>query len=95
MNLRLVYDILTKMSKSHGEEGRIMGLSYKKLWKLLIDKDMKKRDLQKAAGISSTSITKLGKNKNVNTEILEKICTALDCDVCDIMEMTNDEKTSK
>lgn len=72
-----------------------MGLSYKKLWKLLIDKDMKKRDLQKAAGISSTSITKLGKNKNVNTEILEKICTALDCDVCDIMEMTNDEKTSK
>lgn len=72
-----------------------MGLSYKKLWKLLIDKDMKKRDLQKTAGISSTSITKLGKNKNVNTEILEKICTALDCDVCDIMEMTNDEKTSK
>lgn len=72
-----------------------MGLNYKKLWKLLIDKDMKKKDLQKAAGISSTSITKLGKNENVNTEILEKICIALDCDVCDIMEMTDDEKTSK
>ena len=65
-----------------------MTISYKKLWKLLIDKDMKKKDLQKAAGISATSITKLGKNENVNTEIIEKICTALHCDVCDIMEMS-------
>ena len=68
-----------------------MGLSYKKLWKLLIDKDMKKKDLQQLAGISSTSITKLGKNENVNTEIIEKICVALDCDVSDIMEMTNEK----
>jgi DNA-binding Xre family transcriptional regulator len=52
---------------------------------------MKKKDLQKAAGISSASITKLGKNENVNTEIIEKICVALDCDVSDIMEMTNEE----
>ena len=50
-----------------------MAISYKKLWKLLIDKDMKKKDLQQAAGISSASITKLGKNENVNTEIIEKI----------------------
>lgn len=68
-----------------------MTISYKKLWKLLIDKDMKKKDLQKAAGISATSITKLGKNENVNTEIIEKICTALHCDVCDIMEMVDDQ----
>ncbi|MBR3171579.1 MAG: helix-turn-helix transcriptional regulator [Lachnospiraceae bacterium] len=68
-----------------------MTISYKKLWKLLIDKDMKKKDLQKAAGISATSITKLGKNENVNTEIIEKICTALHCDVCDIMEMIDDQ----
>ena len=68
-----------------------MTISYKKLWKLLIDKDMKKKDLQKAAGISATSITKVGKNENVNTEIIEKICTALHCDVCDIMEMINDQ----
>lgn len=68
-----------------------MAISYKKLWKLLIDKDMKKKDLQKAAGISATSITKLGKNENVNTEIIEKICTALHCDVCDIMEMIDDQ----
>lgn len=63
-------------------------ISYKKLWKLLIDKNMKKKDLQKISGVSSTSITKLAKNENVNTEILEKICTALDCDICDIMEMS-------
>ena len=68
-----------------------MTISYKKLWKLLIDKDMKKKDLQKAAGISATSITKLGKNENVNTAIIEKICTALHCDVCDIMEMIDDQ----
>lgn len=67
-----------------------MPLSYKKLWKLLIDRDMKKKDLQKLAGISSASITKLGKNENINTEIIEKICLALRCDVCDIMEMTSE-----
>ncbi len=64
-----------------------MALSYKKLWKLLIDRDMKKKDLQIAAGISSASITKLGKNENVNTDILQKICIALDCDICDIVEI--------
>lgn len=68
-----------------------MAISYKKLWKLLIDRDMKKKDLQKAAGISSASITKLGKNENVNTEIIEKICIALNCDVGDVMEMTEDK----
>lgn len=69
-----------------------MQISYKKLWKLLIDKDMLKRDLAAKAGISSTSIAKLAKNENVNTEILRKICTALQCDVADIMEMLDDRK---
>ena len=64
-------------------------ISYKKLWKLLIDKDMKKKDLQIAAGISSASVAKLGKNENVNTEILIRICTALECDIADIMEMVD------
>ena len=68
-----------------------MAISYKKLWKLLIDRDMKKKDLQKNAGISSSSIKKKRKNENVNTEIIEKICVALDCDVSDIMEMTNEK----
>ncbi len=69
-----------------------MAISYKKLWKLLIDKDMLKKDLQHKAGISSASITKLGKNENVNTDILEKICKALDCDISDIMEMSEEPK---
>ena len=68
-----------------------MAISYKKLWKLLIDRDMKKKDLQKIAGISSATITKLGKNENVNTEVLEKICRALECDISNIMEFIPDK----
>ena len=68
-----------------------MRISYNKLWKLLIDKDLKKKDLQKMAGISSSSIAKLGRNENVNTEIINKICNALDCDTSDIMEMESEE----
>jgi len=64
-----------------------MEISYKKLWKLLIDKDLKKKDLQQIAGISSATVTKLGKNENVNTEVLQKICIALKCDISDIMEI--------
>ncbi len=72
-----------------------MQISYKKLWKLLIDRDMLKKDLAAKAEISSTSIAKLAKNENVNTEILRKICTALDCDVSDIMEMVEDYETKR
>ena len=64
-----------------------MAVSYKKLWKLLIDHDMKKKDLCMAAGISHASIAKLGKNENVTTYVLVKICTALHCDIGDIMEL--------
>lgn len=71
--------------------GDIMTVSYKKLWKLLIDKDMKKKDLREAAGISTASMAKLGKNENVNTDILVKICKALNCDISDIMEIVNDQ----
>ena len=68
-----------------------MAISYKKLWKLVIYKDMKKKDLQRVAGISAASVTKLGKNENVNTEIIQKICVALQCDVSDIMEMVDED----
>ncbi len=68
----------------------ILSISYKKLWKLLIDRDMKKKDLREAAGISTASIAKLGKNENVNTDILIKVCKALDCDISDIMEIVDD-----
>lgn len=67
-----------------------MVISYKKLWKLLIDMDMKKKDLQELAGISSASITKMAKNENINTETLQKVCNALNCDISDIMEMINE-----
>lgn len=67
--------------------GKNMKISYKKLWKLLIDKEMLKKDLAEKADISTTSIAKLGKNENVNTDILLKICIALDCDLTDIMEI--------
>lgn len=67
-----------------------MSISYKKLWKLLIDKDMKKKDLQIAAGISSSSITKMAKNENVSTETLTKVYKALDCDISDIVEIIKD-----
>lgn len=68
-----------------------MAVSYKKLWKLLIDRNMKKKDLRTAANISTTTLAQLGKDENVSTEILSKICTALNCDVGDIMEMVPDD----
>lgn len=64
-----------------------MHISYKKLWKLLIDRDLKKKDLCDLAGISSASMAKLGKNENINTSILVRICEALNCDTSDIMEI--------
>ncbi|MBR4910552.1 MAG: helix-turn-helix transcriptional regulator [Clostridia bacterium] len=63
-----------------------MAASYKKLWKLLIDKDMKKQDLAKVAHISNYTISKLAKGENVTTDILGRICQALDCNIDDIME---------
>lgn len=67
-----------------------MAISYKKLWKLLIDKNMNKKDLKIASGVSTASIAKLGKGENVTTDVLLKICKALSCDIADIMEITND-----
>ena len=65
-----------------------MAANYKKLWKLLIDRDLKKKDLAIMAGISNTSIAKMGRNENVTMEVLVKICTALDCNIEDIVEIT-------
>lgn len=68
-----------------------MAVSYKRLWKLLIDKDMKKSDLEREAGISHYTVYMLSHGENVTTEVLEKICKALNCSVEEIMEFTNDE----
>ena len=66
-----------------------MAISYKKLWKLLIDRDMKKKDLVALSGISQSSVTKMGKNENINTDVLVRICRALNCDIGDIAEIVN------
>lgn len=68
-----------------------MRVSYKKLWKLLIDRDMKKKDLQKAAGLSSTTITKLSNHQNVSMDVLIKICTVLGVEFGDIIELVPDQ----
>lgn len=68
-----------------------MKFSYNKLWKLLIDRGMKKKDLKTASGISAASIAKLGRNGNVTTDILLKICSAMDCNIGDIMEIVTDK----
>lgn len=72
-----------------------MIVSYKKLWKLLIDKDMKKKNLCELAGISTASVTKMGKGGHVTTVVLMKICLALDCDLNDIMEILPDQEDIK
>ena len=72
-----------------------MAVSYKKLWKLLIDKDMKKKDLRSLTGVSTTTMSRLAKDENVSTEILAKICAALNCDVGDIMEFVPENKEVK
>lgn len=74
-----------------------MNVSYKKLWKLLIDKDMMKKDLQKEAGISWATLTKMSKSEVVSTEVLMKVCKVLHCDVGDIVEFidSGEEQVSK
>ena len=69
-----------------------MAVSYKKLWKLLIDKDMKKKDLRMATGMTTTALAKLGKNEHVNTEILAKICKVLECNIEDIVEIVDENQ---
>ena len=69
-----------------------MAVIYNKLWKLLIDKNMKKKELGEAAGISNSLIAKLGKNENVTVDVLVRICSALDCGIDDIMELIPDDR---
>ncbi len=72
----------------------MLRISYNKLWKLLIDKNMNKQDLKNASGISSASIAKLGRGDNITTDVLLKICEALDCNLEDIMETVREKEKS-
>lgn len=69
-----------------------MRISYNPLWKLLIDKGWNKKDLREKSGISTASVAKLGKGENITTDVLLRICEALDCNITDIMETLPDEK---
>jgi DNA-binding Xre family transcriptional regulator len=67
-----------------------MKISYNKLWKMVIDKNMKRKDLMEVAGISSASVAKLGRGDNIQTDVLLRICEALDCTIEDILETIKD-----
>lgn len=67
-----------------------MRISYNKLWKMLIDKNMKKSDLKEKAGISSASLAKLGKGENITTDVLIRICESMNCRIEDILETVED-----
>ena len=69
-----------------------MAVSYKKLWHILVDRDMKKKDLEALAGLSHYTMSKLSREENVHTEVLGRICKALDCKVEDIMDFIPDEE---
>lgn len=67
-----------------------MQISYKRLWKLLIDRNMNRKELRAMTGISSACIAKMGKGANISTDIIVRICSALDCDISDILELVDE-----
>lgn len=67
-----------------------MAVTYNKLWKLLIDRNLKKKDLREMTGMSSTTLAKIGRNETISGDTAMKICSALHCDVGDIMEFIPD-----
>lgn len=78
-----------------GNEEYGMKISYKKLWKRLIDEDMMKKDLQQKAGISWATMTKMSKGEVVSTEVLMKVCQVLHCNVGDVVDFIEEETTDK
>ena len=88
---------MSKENKSKSKKVLKTQFSYNPLWKMLIDRGLKKRELQEMSEVSATSIAKLGRNENVTTEVLLRICESLDCDIQDIMERIpiNHDETAK
>lgn len=72
-----------------------MAANYNKLWKMLIDKGLKRTDLRELAGISTTTVAKLGKNEYVSMECIEKVCIALGCDIGEIMSFSSNVSTKE
>lgn len=77
---------MSKENKNKSKKVLKTQFSYNPLWKMLIDRGLKKRELQEMSEVSAASIAKLGRNENVTTEVLLRICESLDCDIQDIME---------
>ena len=88
---------MSKENKSKSKKVLKTQFSYNPLWKMLIDRGLKKRELQEMSEVSATSIAKLGRNENVTTEVLLRICESLNCDIQDIMERipTKHDETAK
>lgn len=85
---------MSKENKNKSKQVLKTQFSYNPLWKMLIDRGLKKRELQEMSEVSAASIAKLGRNENVTTEVLLRICESLDCNIQDIMEripIKNDE----
>ena len=80
------------INSSNDTKGIIMAIRYNKLWKKLIDENMMKVDLRDQAGITTNALAKLGKNEDVSTQVLEKVCKVLHCEIQDIMEFVPDEE---
>ena len=84
-------NMLLSVNRRHQREDRPMSVSYNKLWKLMIDKNINKTRLREEAGISSNAMAKLGRNESVRVDVLVKICNHLGCTMDDIMEIIPDE----
>ena len=76
------------------ERRTVLHISYRPLWHLLLDRDMNKQKLREVTGLSSSSMAKLGKNENVTTDVLCRICDALHCELADIMELESEDVTN-
>ncbi|MDR1219874.1 MAG: helix-turn-helix transcriptional regulator [Treponema sp.] len=76
------------------KRGVRMRVSYKKLWKLLIEREIKRKELSRMAGVGASTLTKMSKNENVNLDILVRICSALNCDLHDVAELVPDGDTA-
>ena len=90
---KIKFDDILNLTNYNLLRGVLMAVSYKKLWKLLIDHDMKKKDLAKAADISNYTITKMSKGENITVETLSKICATLNCNIDDIVEFIPEERS--
>ena len=86
------YNEKEMINSCNDTKGIIMAIRYNKLWKKLIDENMMKVDLRDQAGITTNALAKLGKNEHVSTQVLEKVCKVLHCEIQDIMEFVPDEE---